>query len=93
MRERLIESNLKSRIEDRGGLCIKLSPDYFNGLPDRMVILPGAKVIFVELKAPGKKPGDMQIWVHKKLRGLGFSVLVLDTLEKVKQFIDELQPA
>jgi hypothetical protein len=90
MRERLVELNLKNGTESKGGLCLKLLPDYFNGLPDRLLLLPGARVYFVETKAPNEKPGKLQKWVHDKLRGLGFEVYVLDTIEKVISFTNDL---
>lgn len=47
----------------------------------------GARVIFVELKAPGKKPTENQLRDHEKRRAMGFRVEVLDTKDAVDEFI------
>lgn len=84
MTEKQIEQALKDHVKSLGGLCIKLLPFQFAGLPDRMCLLPGAKIVFVELKAPGKTCSKLQMKVHKMIRDLGFTVLVIDSLENVK---------
>ena len=60
------------------------------GLPDRMVLLPGGEVSFVELKAEGEKPRPLQTAVHRILAGLGFHVYVIDSKSRVKDYIDEI---
>ena len=55
-------------------------------VPDRIVMFPGGKLLFVELKAPGKKPTEMQQRDHEKRRAMGFTVLVIDSLEAVRAF-------
>lgn len=54
MRERDIERKLVNAVKDKGGLCLKLTTTTFDGIPDRLILLPGAKSTFVELKAPEK---------------------------------------
>ncbi|GAK08987.1 VRR-NUC domain-containing protein [Geomicrobium sp. JCM 19038] len=58
-------------------------------MPDRIVLLPGNVTIFVELKAPGKKPSKLQEATHRRIRNLGHEVLVIDSKEGVDQFIKE----
>lgn len=87
MRETTVESYLRDKVKEAGGLCIKLSPAFFKGIPDQLVLLPGGRVFFVELKAPGKKAKGLQPVIHRRLRSLGFSVEVLDTSEKVLLFV------
>lgn len=81
--EKYIERALVKRVEALGGLCIKLLTNHFLGLPDRMVLLPGGKILFVELKSTGQKPRKIQTVVHSKLRALGFTVLVIDNVEQI----------
>lgn len=53
--------------------------------PDRLFIVPGRNLFFfVEFKAPGKKPEPHQIREHKRLRGKGLSVYVIDNFEDFK---------
>lgn len=51
-RESSIETYLRKRVRDAGGLCIKLVPAGYVGIPDRLVLLPGGLVVFVECKKP-----------------------------------------
>lgn len=83
--EKVIEDYLRIRIENRKGLCIKLYSSLFTGLPDRMCLLPGGRIFFVELKSTGKKQQARQKYVSKQLQKLGFNVVVIDTLEAVKE--------
>ncbi len=64
-----------------------------NGVPDRMVCLPGGRVVFAELKAPGKQPRPEQAAKHRELRALGFLVEVLDSKAAVDAFIEDLRGA
>lgn len=88
--EKDIERLLVRKIKNNGGMCIKLISDYINGLPDRMCLLPGGRIVFVELKSTGQKPRKIQLYVHGVLRGLGFRVEVIDTLADVENFIETL---
>lgn len=88
--EKVIERKLVEAVKEKGGICIKLLSDYFTGLPDRLCLFPGQKAIFVELKTTGEKPRKIQIFVHNKLRALGFRVEVIDTLKKVVEFIESI---
>lgn len=89
--EKLIERKLVELVTSCGGMCIKLLSDYITGLPDRLCLFPGRITIFVELKSTGKKPRKIQVFMHNKLRALGFRVEVIDTIEGVKNFIESLQ--
>lgn len=90
MEESRIEKYLKKQVEKLGGKAYKWNPTGVVGVPDRMVLLPGGKVIFVELKAPGEKLRKIQEYRAKELRKLGFQVECLDTIEKVDSFIAEV---
>lgn len=85
--EAVVEDALVGLIEALGGLCLKLKMPWFTGIPDRMVLLPGGRIIFVELKRPkGGKRSTRQKIVHAQLRALGFRVVTLWTLEAVHDF-------
>ncbi len=88
--EKLIEKKLSAEIKRLGGLSIKMIATYFSGLPDRLCLLPGGRCFFIELKTTGEKPTPIQLLVHRKLAALGFPVLIIDSSEKIKQFIDSL---
>lgn len=88
--EKKIERKLVNDVKANGGMCIKLLCDNLLGLPDRMVLMPYNKIIFVELKTTGQKPRRIQLFMHNKLRGLGFRVEVIDTIEGVNEFIKQI---
>ena len=82
MLERDIEKALVKRIKALGGMCEKFVSPSNIGVPDRLVTLPG-KILFVELKSPGKKPTAKQLKDHAKRRSYGCTVLVIDSLEGI----------
>ena len=91
MIEKDIESRFKTRIESlkNGVLCLKLTCPGFTGVPDRLILLPGAHIIFVELKKPGKAERKRQLYVQGLLRKLGFEVYsAVNTYEQI-EFIRE----
>ncbi|MGE4775179.1 VRR-NUC domain-containing protein [Yersinia enterocolitica] len=79
IREDSIEDNLVKEVKKAGGIAYKFISPGRRSVPDRLVLLPGGKVIFVECKAPGEKPTAAQLREHEKLRALGFTVRVLDS--------------
>ena len=88
MLERDIESALVKRVKELNGLCEKFTSPGRRSVPDRLVTLPGNVVIFVELKAPGKRPTPLQLRDHQRRRALGCDVRVIDSLEQVRVFPD-----
>jgi hypothetical protein len=88
--ESRIENKLKTEIDKLGGKAYKFISGE-NGVPDRLVLLPGGKAIFVELKRTGEKPRKLQLLNHKRLRSLGFDVRVIDSIDGVKDFIEEVR--
>lgn len=87
--EKVIERTLVAEVTKKGGLCIKLLTHMFIGLPDRMVLLPGGKIFFVELKSTGCKPRKIQEVVHDKLRALGFKVYVIDSIDGITKIMED----
>ena len=90
MLEKEIESRLVIMAKKRGCIPVKLLSSSFNGLPDRLILAPGEKMSFIELKAPGKKPRPLQLKRHKELRNLGFKVYVVDSIDMIVEVLDEI---
>ena len=91
MREKTIEQKLVSEVKKRGGICPEWVCPSFDGMPDRVVFLPGRHFGLVEVKAPGKKPRPLQASRHRLLQHLGFKVYVLDAIENIGGILDEIQ--
>lgn len=91
MREKTVEQKLVAAVKKMGGICPKWVSPGFDGMPDRIVLLPGEKIGFVEVKAPGKKPRPLQVSRHTLLRKLGFKVYVLDELDQIGGILDEIR--
>ena len=75
----------------RGGICPKLACPGAAGMPDRVALLPGGRLAFVELKAPGKQPRPLQAARHETLRRLGFRVYAVDNPDMIGGMLDEIQ--
>lgn len=86
MLEKQIEAALVKRVKALGGMAEKFTSPGRRSVPDRIVTLPGGRVIFVELKAPGAKPTENQQRDHERRRALGCDVRVIDSLEAVDAF-------
>jgi len=91
VREKVIEGKLVDAVKKRGGICPKWVCPSFDGMPDRIVLLPHSHVAFVEVKAPGEEPRALQHSRHRMLRKLGFKVFVLDATEDIKTILDEIE--
>lgn len=78
VREDVIERHLVNEVKKAGGIAYKFVSPGRRAVPDRLVLLPGGKVIFVECKAPGEKPRPDQLREHARLFALGHQVIVLD---------------
>ena len=85
--EKYLERKLVKRIELLGGKCIKLVPFNSNGIPDRLCLLSGGTIFFVELKSKGQKPRKLQLYWHRVLTELGFDVYVIDSYEKLNAIL------
>lgn len=90
MRERAIEKRLVTEVKKHGGLAMKFISPGFDGVPDRIVLLPGGKMGFVELKAPGQHMRPLQVQRKRQLEGLGFLVYCLDRPEAIGGILDEI---
>ena len=90
MREKEIEQRLVREVKKQGGICPKFVSPGFDGMPDRLLLLPHGRFAFVEVKAPNQKPRPLQLSRHRLLRRLGFRVYVLDALEDIDKIIKEV---
>lgn len=88
--EKTIEQRLANLVKLNGGLCIKLLSDHINGLPDRLCLFPGRKIYFIELKTTGQKPRKLQLYMHSVLKRFGFDVFVLDSIQQVENFVNDI---
>ena len=68
MREKQIENKLATEAKKLGGIALKFVSPSFDGMPDRLVLIPDGHIAFVELKAPGKKPRPLQLARHRLVR-------------------------
>jgi hypothetical protein len=94
LRESKVEKALSKRVKSLGGICEKFSPGsygaYGRGRPDRIVTLPGGRIIFVELKRPDKgELTPLQIRDHATRKGLGCDVRVINNVQDAMAFPDE----
>jgi len=94
MRESSIEKHLVRQVKAAGGECRKYVTPGRRHAPDRLVLIPTAlwsmrtaRAVFVETKAPGKRPRPGQLREHERLRAMGFEVRVIDTKEKVDRHV------
>ena len=90
MKEKIIEQSLVRAVRAMDGLAPKWVSPGLDGVPDRIVLLPGGRIAFAEIKAPGKKPRPIQEIRIAQLRKLGFRVYVIDKEEQIGGVLDEI---
>ena len=90
MRESTIEKVLVRAVRESGGLAIKLVSPGWAGAPDRLILMPGGKLAFVELKAPGQIQRPLQVKRKRQLEALGFSVYCIDQPEQIGGVLSEV---
>ena len=91
MREKASEAKLVKAVRIMGGLAPKFISPGFDGVPDRLVLLPKGKIAFIELKAPGKVLRPLQVRRKRQLEVLGFLVYRIDSPEQIGGILDEIQ--
>ena len=89
--ERDIEQKLVKAVKAKGGLAPKFVSPGFDGVPDRIVLLPRGRIAFIELKAKGRKMRPLQVRRKRQLKALGFSVYCIDCPEQIGGILDEIQ--
>ena len=93
MREKQIERKLVDKARAAGGIAPKFVSPGFDGMPDRLLLFPGGRLAFVELKAPGKKLRPLQEKRARQLTALGFHVFCIDGKEQIGGVLDEIRSA
>ena len=91
MKEITVEEYLVQLVRRLGGWCFKFTPASYIGVPDRMVLLPGGRIGFLELKRPGERPRANQLGWIQRLRDLGFLSNWVDSKAGVDEFISMMQ--
>lgn len=90
--EKSIERYLVEQVSQIGLICLKYSNPNMVGYPDRLLVIPGGCVIWVELKSRGRKPSRIQQLRMAQLSGLGHTVRVIDNKADVDELIKSLEP-
>ena len=90
MQEKYIEQKLVVAVKNMGGIAPKFVSPGFDGVPDRIVLLPVGRIAFIELKAPGKKMRPLQVRRKRQLEELGFSVYCIDGVEQIDEVLRKM---
>ncbi|MGI6349899.1 MAG: VRR-NUC domain-containing protein [Eubacteriales bacterium] len=88
MTEKQIESYLRDEVKKAGGIAYKFVSPGNAGVPDRLVVMPGGKILFVELKAPTGKPTTLQELQMHRLAALGAEVFIIRGKEQIDELIE-----
>lgn len=91
MDEKQIERKLRDMVRLRGGLALKFTSPGFDGVPDRLLLFPGGRAAFAEIKTTGQKPRPLQMSRKQQLESLGFKVFAIDRPEQIGGVIDEVK--
>lgn len=92
MKESQIEAKLVRMVRDRGGLCYKFVSPGNPGVPDRIVITPDGRSVYVELKTEVGRLAAIQQWQQREMQKRCLDVRVLKGLPEVKAFVEEVMP-
>lgn len=89
MREQALEQKIVSSIKAKNGMCFKWVSPGFTGVPDRIAVMPGGRIIFIEVKRPDGKGrlSTRQKRVGDQLRALGCVVLTVSKMEDLDGYI------
>ena len=89
--EKAIENKLRKATKDMGGIALKFISPGMSGVPDRLILFPGKRMAFVEVKAPGMQMRPLQVKRKKQLEALGFSVYCIDHPDQIGGVLDEIR--
>lgn len=90
MQESTIEKWLVREVRKLGGIADKFTSPGSPGVPDRIIVMPGGKIYFVELKAETGRLSDIQIYQRKRYREVGADVRVIKGMDQAREFIEEV---
>lgn len=91
VRERDVEQHLVTLARARGWGCVKFVPDNDPGMPDRLILLPDARCVWVELKTKGGRLSELQKYTHRLLRERGQVVYVVWTKEQAEETVAQIE--
>lgn len=91
MKETSLERALVRAVSSMGGMALKFVSPGMAGVPDRLVLMPEARIAFVEMKAPGEKTRPLQRYRMEQLRSLGFRVFVIDGRDQIREMLEEIK--
>lgn len=91
MTEKDIEEYLRLGVKKQGGIAFKFTSPGNAGVPDRLIVMPGGRIYFVELKRPGGEARPLQKMQVKRLKDLGCRVLLVDSKESAERFLNDIQ--
>ena len=91
--ESQLERKFCDKIKHLGGLPLKFVSPGRAGVPDRIVLMPGGKIYFVEMKSEVGEISILQDYVFKKFTELGFKVHIINSVESLKKFLSEIKNA
>ncbi|MBG9657833.1 VRR-NUC domain-containing protein [Cytobacillus firmus] len=91
MRENFIEKKFAEAVKKTGSMPLKFTSPGTAGVPDRIVLIPGGRILFVELKKPGEKLRPLQEKRKKDFENLGFKVEVVDSIQRIEEVCHEIQ--
>lgn len=92
MKESEVERRLVQMVRKRGGLCYKFVSPGNPGVPDRIVITPNGRTIYVELKTEIGRLANIQRWQIAEMQKRGAEVRVIKGLDAVKALVEEVMP-
>jgi hypothetical protein len=87
--EKNIDKKLVNSVKALGGVCIKNETNLISGMPDRLCLMPGGKMFFVEVKTTGKNLWPIQEFTKIKLQNLGFEVYVLEHEHQISDMLKD----
>lgn len=86
MLEKELEAKFKKRVEEHGAKVLKFVSPGCAGVPDRIVLIPGGRCIFAEIKKPGERLRPLQKHVIRQLINLGYPVWLIDSESRINEF-------
>ena len=90
--EKYIEQKLVEAVRRNGGRALKFVSPGCDGVPDRIILMPGGRIVFAEVKRPGGKMRPLQMRRKLQLESLGFRVYLVDGTEQIEKIMKEVMP-
>lgn len=91
MNEKLIEKKLREGVKKLGGIALKFSSQSYTGMPDRIILMPGGKTSFAEIKTTGKTATPMQAMNLEMLNQMGYDARLIDDQQSLDSLLSDLR--